>query len=103
MVISARYEQLKRLRECREDVRTVKVQLARSVFARIKEELEINPDITSFTTPLLKDTERVRYNLRNHPEQIAARVVLGRTVELSLDESVIPPLVTINLGQESKS
>ncbi|MES2875861.1 MAG: hypothetical protein V4678_00150 [Patescibacteria group bacterium] len=81
----------------------MKATLALSVKLRIGEELEIDPAVTTFRTPLLTEKEFVKNELRNHSDEIAGRIAVGRTVHLEFDETVEPPDVVITLGPKTET
>ena len=89
----------------RERTRIIKRNLAFSVLVRIEEELAEHPDTESFTAPLLVsegiESSLSRRLLRDCPEAITRPLLprIGREVLLRLDETVEPPMLSVQLGE----
>lgn len=90
-----------RRREQHRVAESIKRNLAKSVLVRVHEEVASDADVREFTTPLLRTNDVALRILRNHPDVIARRVDIGRSLSLELDESVEPPLLRISLGEVS--
>lgn len=88
-----------RRRNRHQQVERTKRQLAQSVLMRVHEQLEDDPETTSFSVPVLKPEKLALRLLRDHPEVISRRVDLGRAVVLRLNEETQPPELEIELGQ----
>lgn len=88
-----------RRRERHQLVERTKRQLARSVLLRVHEQIETDPEVTSFTVPVLRPERIALALLRDYPEIISRRVNIGRAVTLRLNEDVQPPELEIELGQ----
>ena len=80
----------------------LKREMAKTLLARIQEELETNPETTDFDAELRRPLGRLeRYLLRHHPDEISSRVKIGREVIAQLVEEVEPPVLRIHLGESA--
>jgi hypothetical protein len=74
--------------------------MAKTLLLRIQEELATNPDVTDFPAELRRPLGRLEhYLLRHHPDEITSRVKIGREVVARLDETVVPPVLRVHLGE----
>jgi len=75
--------------------------LAKSILVHIRYELSQQPEAEAFTYPLKSSVGKLeRFVLSHYPQDIAERI--GASVSLELDESVVPPLLTVSIGQPKK-
>lgn len=87
-----------RRREQHKVIESVKRNLAKSVLIRVHEEIAEDADVREFETPLLRTNDMALRILRDHPDMIARRVDVGRSLSLKLDETVEPPVLRFSLG-----
>ena len=100
---SVRQERIRTRRERFQEASRRKRALAETVSAMIMDTAEDDTAAADLRLGFYGPVGRLeRFVLRHHPEEIAGKLAVGRSVSLALDESVEPPLLLVTLGEATR-